>query len=375
MKFTTTASLLTLLLLSKGSIAQSLYKNESLLLATNERAEVSIGKTPFQSRWRISPQVSHDTLKAQLYSKQEEFAFRTDKDSIRFNLKAGETKSFYVKLGNAEPAYTLITGVAYKWDKIAYGNDAKRKDLKMYYQDPKNPYFDSLRRQYPLGEIIKKDRTDQEKVLSILNWTHHQWKHDGNNAPKGEDGISILNEAKAGGRFPCFAYSIVLRDQLIAYGYTARVLYIKTKDAETRKGSPGHVVTEVYLNDQKKWVFVDGQFNVMPTLKGKPLNGAQFQNALSNHYDDVVLASRDQISKRDYTDFVYDYLYYFDTALDNRPVAADKKFTLEGKRSLMLVPVGAPNLTKISFWNSTVNYCLYTNSLKDFYAQPVKNQL
>lgn len=357
-------------LFSMQSYAQKSYKQKPLLLAKTEQADYGLSNNWYARTWRISPQISNDTLKVKLYSNKEDFAFRTDLDSIKFSINRGETKSFYVKLADKEPAYTLITAEPYNWDPISYDTQNKRTDIKQFYQNSNNKYFDSLRTLYPTAQLIKNNRTDLDKVLNILNWTHHQWKHDGGNSPKGSDGISILNEAMAGGRFPCFAYSIVLKDQLIANGFPARVLYIKTKDAETRKGSPGHVVTEVFLKDINKWVFADGQFNVIPTLNGKPLNAVEFQKALSENYDKLILASRDKISKRNYVDFVYDYLYYLDTALDNRNLAANDLFKIDGKRSLMLVPNGAPNLTKISFWNSDVNYCVYTNSIKDFYANP-----
>jgi hypothetical protein len=350
--------------------AQQTYKNEPLILANTNRADIAFGNNWFLNRWRISPQTAHDTLHVKLYGKRERIAFRTDKDSISFNMKAGETKSFYVKMQNAEAAHTVISTSPYPWDKVDYAESKKRKDLRFYYESAKNTYLDSLKKEYPIDKLIKDDRNDMQRVISILNWTHHQWKHDGNNSPKKDDAISILNEAKAGARFPCFAYAIVLRDQLTAHGFKTRTIYLKTKDAETRKSSPGHVATEVFLNDQKKWVFIDGQFNVMPTLKGKPLNAAEFQQALSNHYDQVVLTSKDKIDKKEYVDFVYDYLYYFDTALDNRFIPAVERFKLDGKRSLMLVPTGAPNLQKITFWNSKVDYCIYTNSIKDFYTPP-----
>lgn len=203
-----------------------------------------------------------------------------------------------------------------------------------------------------------------------MNWVHHQWKHNGGNTPKKLDGISILNEAKAGGRFPCFAYAIVLRDQLTSAGFKARVLYLKTQDAETRESSPGHVVTEVYLQDQKKWAFIDGQFNVMPAVNGKALNAVEFQQALSQNYGKVELLSRDQVSKRYYVDFVYDYLYYFNTALDNRILPQQQLVAYQGKTNMMLVPEGAPNLTKMKFFDSKINNCYYTNASADFYAVP-----
>lgn len=363
-------NVLALALLVTPAFAQKTYQNKPLILANSEKAATAYGKVWTENRWRISPEIANDTLNVQLYSKSEYIGFKTDKDSIGFTMKPGESKSFYVKMGNAAPAHTIIVAKPYVWDKVVYEQLKKRNDLHLYYEDSKTPYFEELRRKYPLAEVIKNDRTDMQKVLSILNWTNHQWKHDGNNSPKANDAISILNEAKAGGRFPCFAYAIVLRDQLIAQGFTARTIYLKTKDAETRKGSPGHVATEVYLKDLKKWAFIDGQFNVMPMLNGKPLNAVEFQQALSKNFDQVAFTSKDKVSKREYTDFVYDYLYYYDIALDSRQIPAAESYKLEGKRSLMLVPVGAANLSKIPFWDMKVDYCVYTNSLKDFYAEP-----
>ncbi|MCX2450009.1 transglutaminase-like domain-containing protein [Pedobacter sp. PLR] len=371
MKAPVLIGLVALSAISFSAFAQKKFNNKPLLLAGTDRADILIGEDWYSNRWRVSPQIERDSMKLKLYGKSEDFGFRTDKDSLRFKIRTRETRSFYVKLGDAAPAFTLISAEPYVWDNIVYEKGAEHADLKFYFQGKDDAYFDSLRKQYPLDAQLAKDKSDQERVLSIMNWTHHQWKHDGSNAPKGSDGISILNEAKAGGRFPCFAYAIVLRDQLIAHGLPARVLYLKTKDAEVRKGSPGHVATEVYLKDRGKWVFIDGQFNVMPMLNGKPLNAVEFQEALSKSYDKVVLASRDQVSKRYYTEFVYDYLYYLDTAVDNRIAPAGGSVKLGGMRSVMLVPVGAPDLKKISFWNSVVDYCLYTRSLKDFY--PVLN--
>jgi len=354
------------LALAHQAYSQQKFNKEQLLLASSERADISIGNDWYENRWRISPQIERDSLRLALYGKHESFAFRTDKDSLRFSIKPGETKSFYVKLGDSPPAHTFITASAYPWDKILYANVGKNKDVQLLFEKKDHAYFDSLRTSYPIAHLIDEKKSDTENVLSILNWTHHQWKHNGGNTPKGSDGISILNEARTGGRFPCFAYAIVLRDQLTAYGFPSRVLYLKTKDAEHRKGSPGHVATEVYLKDLKKWVFIDGQFNVMPMLNGKPLNAVEFQRALSHHYDRVKIASHDTVSKRGYTEFVYDYLYYLDTALDN---SIPSKKTIEGKRSIMLVPQGAPELKSIEFWNSIVDYCIYTNNINDFYPK------
>lgn len=70
----------------------------------------------------------HDTLKLKLYSSRENVGFRTDKNSIKFKIKLGETKSFYVKLGNADPAHTLITATPFPWDLISFSKELETKE-------------------------------------------------------------------------------------------------------------------------------------------------------------------------------------------------------------------------------------------------------
>lgn len=131
--------------------AQQTYKGEPLILANTEKADVALGKKWFVNAWRISPEIANDTLKIKLYNKSERISFRTDQDSISFDIKAGESKSFYVKMQNAEPAHTIISTSKYKWDNVVYADSKKRDDLRFYYENAKTTYSDSLRKEYPLG--------------------------------------------------------------------------------------------------------------------------------------------------------------------------------------------------------------------------------
>lgn len=350
---------------------QSLYKGSPVIDAKLTSIEYRIANKWYQNRWTISPQIKHDTLKVVCYNSKVSFEFKTDIDSIEFELPANSSKDFYVKLDENTYAHTIIQGVSFKPNQITFEDDNKdNSEISIKYPDKPNDYLEELKKEFPLN-FINDEMTDTEVALAVLNWTSNSWKHNGNNSPSKNDAITILNEAKAGQEFPCFAYAIVLRDQLSALGYKARTIYLKTEDAQHRKSSPGHVATEVYLSDLQKWVFIDGQFNVMPTLNGVPLNAVEFQNAISNNYDEFKLQSlsNEKVSKRDYVSFVYDYLFYFDTTLDNR-YDEDKKYLVNGKRSIMLVPLGAKNITHIDFWNLDINYCIYTNSFRHFYTKP-----
>ena len=266
-------------------------------------------------------------------------------------------------------AHTVIQGVPFQANALSFESD-RSSGYKMQFQDGKSAYLEELKEAFPL-EFVTSNMSETEVVLQVLDWTHHRWEHNGNNSPSKGDAITILSEAKEGQRFPCFAYAIVLRDQLNALGYQARTVYLKTQDAEYRKSSPGHVATEVYLRDLQKWAFVDGQFNVMPFLNGKPLNAVELQEAIGEHYDDFELRSMSPkgTTKKNYVTFVYDYLYYFDTLFDNR-YEKDEWYTVDGKSSLMLVPAGAEPLTHIGMWDTEVDYCVYTHSVSDFYAKP-----
>jgi len=346
------------------------YNGSPVVNAKSVKTEYRIGNDWYKGQWRIAPEVKHDTLKVTCYQSKETFEFKTDIDSISFEIAANNIKDFYVKLNENTYAHTIIEGVAFQSNQLEFGN-SQDLEISIKYQTESSDYLTALKKKYPL-DFINDNMSDTEKVLAVLHWTHSRWKHNGNNTPSKGDAITILNEAKEGQQFPCFAYAIVLKDQLNALGYKARTIYLKTQDAENRKRSPGHVATEVYLEDLQKWVFIDGQYNVMPTLNGIPLNAVEFQHAISNNYDqfEIENISDEIITKKSYVNFVYDYLFYLDTSLDNR-YEKDTRFKIDNKRSIMLVPKGAKNLTHIDFWNMDVNYCIYTNSLKDFYAKPV----
>ncbi len=358
------------LVLAGCSAARKLTHNNSpVIKANSDWTTYRVGEEWYPGRWSIAPQVEHDTLTVVCYSSVESFEFKTDIDSIEFDIAANTTKSFYVKLDESTYAHTIIQGVPFQAEEIDF-EEAQNPQIGIKYPTKSSDYLAGLKAAYPL-DFIEDSMSDAEVVLSVLNWTNSRWNHSGNNSPSKNDAITILNEANTGQQFPCFAYAIVLRDQLSALGYQARTVYLKTKDAENSTRPPGHVATEVYLDDLQKWVFIDGQFNVMPTLNNVPLNAIEFQDAISNNYDQFVLRSLSarKTSKKSYVDFVYDYLYYFDTSLDNRYEREERQL-IDGKRSIMLVPLGAPNLTHVGFWDMDVDYCIYTNSRGDFYAKP-----
>jgi transglutaminase-like putative cysteine protease len=177
--------------------------------------------------------------------------------------------------------------------------------------------------------------------------------------PEKPDPISILEEAKQGKRFRCVEYSAVLAAALNAVGVRARVLSLLTEDVETRESGAAHVVAEAYLADRKKWVMVDGQYDVVPTLKGKPLGAVEFQRALAKREKGLGVDTFSGMSAEGYFEWVAPYLFYFVTRFDGRYGVATSR------KELVLVPVGAKE-PKVVQRKWPIGDVVYTNSLRAF---------
>ena len=167
-------------------------------------------------------------------------------------------------------------------------------------------------------------------------------------------------------------YATVLTDVLLSTGDVARTLALKSRDAETCKTAAGHVLTEVFLEEQNKWAVVDAQFNLMPVLAGTPLNAVELQKGIIEQQPFELIKAGGVVSgpaSRQYTAFIAPYLFYFETAFDHRKAAGRPLHQYNGKTNLMLVPLGArqPTVFQRRF---PIDYWVYTLSLQQFYQPP-----
>ena len=260
---------------------------------------------------------------------------------------------------------------------LTYAADAPAEDYPFAYADATgDTYLRELRQRHHLDAVTASAKTDLARVLAVLRWTHGQWTHNGSNVPSAPDALTILAEVAEGKRYRCVEYGIVSSEALQSIGVPARVIGLKTADVATSKRSAGHVAAEAYLRDVGKWVFLDGQFGVVPTLDGVPLNAVEFGEALRERRDGVELLSAEGPvtgkPRAQYLRFVDAYLYYLDVRFDNRPVASrDKRRLVDGKSSLMLVPRGAER-PAVFQRDSPMDYLAYTSAPTAFYAAPTQ---
>jgi hypothetical protein len=247
---------------------------------------------------------------------------------------------------------------------LKFSKESERLPLPFQRSEPDTPYLTKLRTEYGLSNIVAGKKSDYEKVRAISKWVRSQWEHNGSNMPQKPDALSILEEAKQGKQFRCVEYSIVLAAALNSVGIPARQLSILTEDVETRESGAAHVVAEAYLADMKKWIMVDGQWDVIPTLKGKPLGAVEFQHALAANAKGLGVDTFSGVQAKGYFEWVAPYLFYFITKFDNRyGVTANRK-------ELVLVPIGAKE-PKIVQKKWPIGDVVYTRSLPVFNAKPV----
>ncbi|KUG08350.1 hypothetical protein [Solirubrum puertoriconensis] len=151
------------------------------------------------------------------------------------------------------------------------------------------------------------------------------------------------------------------------------MLALKTQDAKTRRAGAGHVLTEVWLPEHRKWAMLDAQFDLMPTLHQVPLNAVELQAAWAQGQPVSLIRACGPVApaqQRAYRRFVQRYLHFYEVAFDQRQTplpGAPVRFG--GNSRLMLVPAGSkpPTVFQRRF---PLDYLLSTSSLADFHPNP-----
>jgi len=261
-----------------------------------------------------------------------------------------------------------------KLKEISYSKESPNNLYEFYYSDTLgNEYLRELKNEYNIELLVNGEKSDIDKIKSILDWTSKQWEHNGSNNPTKQDALTILKEAQEGKRFRCVEYGIVATAALNSVGIPARTLGLKTRDVEKVMRGAGHVVSEVYSKELDKWIFIDPQFNIIPTLNGYPLNGVEFQKEIFNKNAELKLINKQgELTKEDsdnYIKWVGKYLFYFDVLFDQKTLNSSKIKTINGMTKITLVPVGYKE-PRIFQRRYKIDYSYYTNSLNDFYRKP-----
>lgn len=149
-------------------------------------------------------------------------------------------------------------------------------ESKFVFPQPKGTDLKKLKSYITSKGFNPKSSNESDFVVEALAWVTAQWAHDGiNQPPKHFKALDILkkvhNEKE---KYRCVEYGIVLSEVLQAYGFVARTVALRSNDVAYGGWGKGHVAMEVWINDLKKWIFLDPQFGSYLTESGSktPLN-------------------------------------------------------------------------------------------------------
>ncbi|MBM3326811.1 MAG: transglutaminase domain-containing protein [Calditrichaeota bacterium] len=244
-----------------------------------------------------------------------------------------------------------------------------KEKFEFIWNKPVEPYLVRLREAYRLDSLVSLAKTDLDRVQIICGWVHRQWEHSAANPPEKNDPLNILRKAAAGSRFSCLEYASVTAGCLNSLGIYARIVDLMPKDVEKRASGAVHVAVEAYLNEQHKWVMVDAQWNVVPMLKGYPLNCIELQTILSRKAPGLWLNGRGQEFIINYSEWIFPYLYFIGVLFDQRIHGTN--LTRRKSGAIILCPIGSAKPK--TFQGVMMSNRKYTNIISELYSAPERN--
>jgi transglutaminase-like putative cysteine protease len=138
-----------------------------------------------------------------------------------------------------------------------------RTSIPFTYEPFDHPRLKELRARHKLDEVVKGAKTEFELIERLARWSAGCWDRGHlKDAYPPWDALEILKPHADGtptGGF-CQQYNVVFLQACESFGIPGRAVSIGVGDhGGTIRGS-GHEVVELWSNDHRKWVYVDGNF-------------------------------------------------------------------------------------------------------------------
>ena len=140
-------------------------------------------------------------------------------------------------------------------------NDALvRTSVPFEYEPYGHPRLKELREKHRLDEVVKDAKGEFETVTRLAAWASQRWSEghlkDGYPAWDALEILKLHADGKPVGGF-CQQYNLVFLQACESFGIAGRCVSVGPGD----HGSPirsGHEVVEIWSNEHRKWVYVDG---------------------------------------------------------------------------------------------------------------------
>lgn len=368
-------------------IGQLIYsqKNIPIIKSNSKKIDIRDGKILSRQSWNISPELNPDIYETS--SLGQKVTFITDKDSITIKIKKDTKFDFIILLNDSIKARTQVV---YKYvpnylEKLKgaskYNLNEKQESPNFSYQDKDNPNLVALRKGYNLDSIAG-NANQTTKILNLLHWIHNLVPHDGEHEnPVVKNATSMISICKSGKRgLNCRGLATVLNECFLSLGMKSRFVTCMPKELTF---DDCHVINMVFLEDQKKWIWIDPTHNAyVMNEKGELLSIQEVRERLINDKPLILNPDANWNNKNSDTkeEHLYSYmaknLYRFECPLVseyNSETWADVKKI----EYLDLIPLDGleqtPKKKEQTNTKTGVKFTYYkTNNPNIFWAEPTK---
>ena len=157
--------------------------------------------------------------------------------------------------------------VAADWTKAvriveAHNEEIVRTSIPFRYEPFTEPKLKELRTRYRLDDVVRGAKTELELITKLSAWSTKQWKweewHLDESFPAW-DALEILSrhaDGKPVGGY-CLQYDLVFLQACESFGLVGRVMSLSSGTIG-RPGNAGHEPVEIWSNQFRKWIYVDG---------------------------------------------------------------------------------------------------------------------
>jgi transglutaminase-like putative cysteine protease len=153
-----------------------------------------------------------------------------------------------------------------------------RTSIPFEYEPLDHPRLKRLREEYKLDEVVQGAQTELELMLRLAQWTCNYWdwpKHISDFYPPW-DALEILkpdqDKTPVGGF--CQQFNLVFLQACESFGFPGRAISISQGRLQEKLPGGGHEIVELWSNEWKKWVYVDGAlaWYILDQKTGTPLS-------------------------------------------------------------------------------------------------------
>jgi len=152
-----------------------------------------------------------------------------------------------------------------------------KTSIPFVYQSSENPKLAQLRKAFDLDAVVAGAKTELELIEKLAAWASQRWPKVGHIGKIYPDwnALEILKPHADGtpvGGF-CNQFNLVFLQACQSFGVVGRAISIGPGDRVDRIRG-GHEVVEVWSNDFKKWIYVDGNtaWYLVDQKTGTPLS-------------------------------------------------------------------------------------------------------